>query len=155
MIAPIQTKPEITNSPDSVSADPGVDCEDGAVMWGEGDIIVNRTGDTFEGISASEFQRELEKEKKASRVKCAVQEHKNNNTQELIATMSNNELAAWQYKYPEGTPQYILGQNEWNRRLTVEQVKASRYATRVGILSTILGALLGATLTLLGQYFSP
>lgn len=57
-----------------------------------------------------------------------------------IAKMSDHELALWQSEYPEGSPQYIISEHEWQRRLTVEQVKASRFAAFMGILGAVIGA---------------
>jgi hypothetical protein len=60
-----------------------------------------------------------------------------------IARMSDKELAAWQSKYSTDSPQHIFAQHEWDRRLTVRQVRATRFAAWIGILGVILGAVVG------------
>jgi hypothetical protein len=57
-----------------------------------------------------------------------------------IAKMSDHELALWQSEYPEGSPQFILADHEWQRRLTIEQVNASRFAAFMGLLGAVVGA---------------
>lgn len=59
-----------------------------------------------------------------------------------IAKMTGNELASWQSKYEPGSPQFIFAEHEWQRRLTVEQVKASRFAAFMGLLGAVVGALI-------------
>lgn len=58
----------------------------------------------------------------------------------VIAKMSDHELALWQSEYPEGSPQHILAEHEWQRRLTVEQVNASRFSAFMGLLGAVVGA---------------
>lgn len=58
----------------------------------------------------------------------------------VIAKMSDSDLALWQSKYPENSPQFILAEHEWQRRLTVEQVNASRFAALMGLLGAVVGA---------------
>jgi hypothetical protein len=57
-----------------------------------------------------------------------------------IANMKDHDLALWQSKYPESSPQYIIAEHEWQRRLTVEQVNASRFAAFMGLLGAVVGA---------------
>jgi len=64
-----------------------------------------------------------------------------------LAKMPDKELAEWQGRYPPSCPQFILAEYEWQRRLTVEQVKASRFATVVGALAGIGGAIIGSLMT--------
>jgi hypothetical protein len=66
-----------------------------------------------------------------------------------IAKMSDHDLASWQSEYPEGSPQFILAEHEWQRRLTVEQVKASRFSAYIGLVSTVVGAIIGSLITYL------
>jgi hypothetical protein len=68
--------------------------------------------------------------------------------QRKLASMTEDELALWQDEYPPNSPQYILVQHEWNRRLTAEQVKATRYSAIITLFATIVGTLLGAALTI-------
>lgn len=58
-----------------------------------------------------------------------------------ISKYSDKELALWQSQYPVGSPQAILAEHEWQRRLTVEQIRGARFAAYIGILGTIIGAL--------------
>ena len=67
--------------------------------------------------------------------------------------MTDDELASWQNEYQNDSAQYILAQHEWNRRLTSEQVKATRFAARMTLWATLLGILLGAMLTILIQKY--
>ncbi len=53
---------------------------------------------------------------------------------------SDEDLALWQSRYPQDSPQFILGQSEWNRR---QQTRAHRF--------TIAGIIIGAVLTLIVQ----
>lgn len=59
-----------------------------------------------------------------------------------IGGKSDIELTIWQTSYPSESPQYRLAEYEWNRRLTVAQVKAARWAAIVGLAGVIIGALL-------------
>ena len=59
-----------------------------------------------------------------------------------LAGWRDEQLAAWQAKYPSDSAQFILAQYEWSRRLTVSQIRAARWAAVVGVVAVILGALL-------------
>ena len=74
--------------------------------------------------------------------------------QRKLAAMTEDELALWQGGFPADSPQHILVQHEWNRRLTAEQVKATRFSARITLLATILGTVLGAVLTIVIQNIS-
>jgi hypothetical protein len=63
-----------------------------------------------------------------------------------LAGWPDEKLAAWQGKFPAESPQFILAQYEWNRRLTAEQIKAARWAVWVGLAGVILGAVLSRVL---------
>lgn len=57
-----------------------------------------------------------------------------------IAGLSDLELAAWQCKYPPESPQWLLASFEWQRRLTVKQIRAVRFtAWLTGIFSLVSG----------------
>lgn len=60
-----------------------------------------------------------------------------------LAAMDDKQLAEWQSHYPRESAQYILAEHEWQRRLTAEQVRATRFAALVGILGVVVGALIG------------
>ncbi len=57
-----------------------------------------------------------------------------------VAKFTDKELAIWQSEHPSDSPQFILAEHEWQRRLTVEQVRGARFAAYIGILGTIIGA---------------
>jgi hypothetical protein len=59
-----------------------------------------------------------------------------------LASWPDEKLAAWQAKFPSESPQFILAQFEWSRRLTADQVKAARWAAWIGLGGVIVGALL-------------
>jgi hypothetical protein len=63
-----------------------------------------------------------------------------------VARFSDKELAAWQFEQQPGTPHYILADHEWQRRLTVQQIRAAYRTAWIGVVGTLLGTLLGATL---------
>ncbi|MDF7809699.1 hypothetical protein P4E94_19830 [Pontiellaceae bacterium B12219] len=44
----------------------------------------------------------------------------------VIAKMKDKDLALWQSEYPPDSPQFILAEFEWNRRLTAEQIRSTR-----------------------------
>ena len=60
-----------------------------------------------------------------------------------IANLTDKKLALWQAVYAPDSPQYIFAQNEWQRRLTAQQVRATRFAAWVGIVGVVVGTLLG------------
>ena len=60
----------------------------------------------------------------------------------LLAKMSDKELAEWQSKYESNTSQTILAEHEWQRRLTSEQVKATRFGGWMGLAGAVVGALI-------------
>ena len=64
-----------------------------------------------------------------------------------LAHMSETELAAWQSKYPNSSPQATLAAFEWQRRLTAMQVKSARFAAWLGLLGVIVGGLLAYAVT--------
>ena len=61
-----------------------------------------------------------------------------------IARLSDKELAAWQFEHQPGTPQYIIADHEWQRRLTLQQVRAAYRTAWIGVAGTLLGTALGA-----------
>ena len=64
-----------------------------------------------------------------------------------FAKQDDKALAVWQSEYEPGSPQYILAEHEWQRRLTAQQVQATRFAAWVALVGVVVGALLGAYLT--------
>ena len=68
-----------------------------------------------------------------------------------MAGFSNKELAAWQFEHQPGTPQYIIADHEWQRRLTMQQVRTSYRTAWIGVAGTLLGTALG---TLIGWWLA-
>jgi predicted oxidoreductase len=75
-----------------------------------------------------------------------------------LAGWRDEVLAAWQAKYPPDSPQFILAQYEWSRRLTADQIRATLTSARqtawFGIWGAAIGAAVGAFLTLLVEWLS-
>jgi hypothetical protein len=63
-----------------------------------------------------------------------------------LAGWPDEKLAAWQAKFPSESPQFILAQFEWSRRLTADQIKAARWTTWIGLAGVIVGAALSRIL---------
>jgi hypothetical protein len=67
-----------------------------------------------------------------------------------LAKLSDKDLASWQSDHPADSPQYILAQFEWSRRLTADQISATIKAARgqawIGIAGVIIGVLLSLLL---------
>jgi DNA topoisomerase VI subunit B len=59
-----------------------------------------------------------------------------------LAKLTSKALASWQSNYPPNSPQQILAQFEWNRRLTEKQVQSARFAAWVGLIGVVVGAVL-------------
>ena len=64
---------------------------------------------------------------------------------------SDKDLAGWQAIFPPDSPQFLLGEHEWRRRLADRQIAAAhataRRAAIWGAASGIIGAVAGALLT--------
>jgi hypothetical protein len=60
-----------------------------------------------------------------------------------LAAMTDKQLAEWQSRYPSDSAQHILAEHEWQRRLTAEQVRATRFAAFVGIIGAAVGTVIG------------
>jgi len=91
-------------------------------------------------------QRELA-ERKAALLKTAAfqQELKKINRRDL-AHKIDIDLAIWQTSYPPDSPQYLIAEKEWERRLTARQIKAGHLAALIGVAGSIIAALLGVCL---------
>jgi hypothetical protein len=59
-----------------------------------------------------------------------------------LAALDNSSLAEWQSQYSTDSPQFLLADHEWQRRLTAQQVKAMRFAAYVSLAGVVLGAIL-------------
>jgi hypothetical protein len=60
-----------------------------------------------------------------------------------LSRMDDKRLAEWQAQYSRESAQYILAEHEWQRRLTAQQVAATRFAAWIGICGVVVGGFLG------------
>jgi hypothetical protein len=68
-----------------------------------------------------------------------------------VARFSDKELAAWQFEHQPGTPQHIIADHEWQRRLTMQQARTAYRTAWIGVAGTLLGTALG---TLIGWWLA-
>ena len=108
--------------------------------------------------SIDEFRARLKEYAKSTREEQAQEQLR----QELakagakdLARLTEAELATWQSKYPNPSPQATLATFEWQRRLTAMQVRSARFAAWLGLLGVVLGAVLGAFLTFAATKWFP
>ncbi|MCF5889673.1 hypothetical protein K3H46_01340 [Aeromonas veronii] len=57
----------------------------------------------------------------------------------FVSSLSDKDLAGWQAKYPTDSPQFIIANHEWQRRLNLEQIRSNRHSAYIGLLGVILG----------------
>ncbi len=62
----------------------------------------------------------------------------------FVASKTDKELALWQSQYPSDSPQHIIANHEWQRRLNVEQIKSNKFSAYIGIAGVILGFMLSS-----------
>lgn len=67
-------------------------------------------------------------------------------TPRQLSEMTDSELAVWQSPHAFGTSQFSMAEREWQRRLVVEQVKATVSAGRLGLIGSISAAFIGVVL---------
>jgi len=103
--------------------------------------------DPIDGIIAA-FERSGE-ESRVREERERLQTEFQTTDRRAIAAMSDTDLASWNAKFPSDSPQSILAEHEWQRRLTVMQVRATRFGAWLGIVGVVVGAVLGAALTYL------
>lgn len=65
----------------------------------------------------------------------------------FVSSLSDRDLAGWQALYPTDSPQFIIANHEWQRRLNLEQIKANRYTAYIGLLGVVLGVVLTSLFT--------
>lgn len=65
----------------------------------------------------------------------------------FVSSLSDKELAGWQAQYPADSPQFIIANHEWQRRLNFEQIRANRHSAYIGLLGVILGVILTSLFT--------
>lgn len=95
------------------------------------------------------IEEEVSKRHSAERERHGLEHKFGEVDRRTLARMSDKDLALWQSQYPQDSPQFILGQCEWNRRLTADQIKATRWAAWLGIAGVIIGLLFSKLLDLL------
>ncbi len=100
------------------------------------------------------IEEEVSKRHSAERERRGLEHKFGEVDRRALARMCDKDLALWQSQHPQDSPQFILGQFEWNRRLTADQIKATRWAAWLGIIAAVIGALVGAVLTLVVQRMS-
>ena len=91
---------------------------------------------------AIETIREAFKQFEAEQKRRGLENKFNGIDRRALAQMSDKDLALWQSQHPESSPQFILSQFEWNRRLTADQIKATRWTALIGLAGVIIGVLL-------------
>ena len=65
----------------------------------------------------------------------------------FVSSLSDKDLAGWQAQYPADSPQFIIANHEWQRRLNLEQIRANRHSAYIGLLGVILGVILTSLFT--------
>ncbi len=60
-----------------------------------------------------------------------------------LSAMDDKALAVWQTRHALDTPQWRLGEHEWQIRLLARQIKATHHAAHLSVVGTLLGVLLG------------
>lgn len=60
-----------------------------------------------------------------------------------LSRLSDKELADWHASQQSGSPQDILAANEWQRRITMRQVRAAYHTAFVSGIFGLLGVALG------------
>jgi hypothetical protein len=114
-----------------------------------GHTLIDMNFDEYEKEQREEMrQRELRREtevlQQKEKARCDVEFKKVN--RRALANWPDEKLAAWQAGFPSDSPQFILAQFEWNRRLTADQVKAAHWAAWIGLAGVIVGAVLARLL---------
>jgi len=66
-----------------------------------------------------------------------------------LVKKSDIELAKWQSRFDSDEPQWRLAEHEWQRRITVEQMRAARWQAYFGIAGVVIGVILTRILELL------
>jgi hypothetical protein len=61
----------------------------------------------------------------------------------LTNELSDKQLAILQSEVKPESAQFIRANQEWQRRLTAEQIKSERFAAWVGVAGTICGVIIG------------
>ena len=63
-----------------------------------------------------------------------------------LSEMEDECLAEWQSTLKSNTAQYILCNQEWQRRLMTRQIKTMYWVSVIGIVGILIGTILGANL---------
>ncbi len=102
--------------------------------------------------------QQLEKKESDALIKLKhLEEFKTLDRRELFR-MQDKPLADWQSRYNDDAPQWRLAEHEWQRRLTVEQIRASliigKRAAIFAVVASVAGSVVGVILTLVVQELS-
>lgn len=79
-----------------------------------------------------------------------------------LAAMTDDELATWQAGWKQGVANHILAEKEWQRRMLAHEfglnrqlaeyaAKWQRFAAYIGVLGTVVGAIVGVVATSYSQ----
>lgn len=72
----------------------------------------------------------------------------------FVSSLSDKDLAGWQAQYPVDSPQFIIANHEWQRRINLEQIKANRFTAWIGIVGVVVGVALTSIFTFVNdRYF--
>jgi hypothetical protein len=63
--------------------------------------------------------------------------------------MADKEVAEWQAGFEPAEPQWRLAEHEWQGRLIAKQIHAAHRQAWFGIAAAMIGAIMGALLTVL------
>ena len=71
-----------------------------------------------------------------------------------LQKMDDKGLAEWQSQFEECEPQWRLAEHEWQRRIMIEQTRATISSARWQAWFGIIAAVIGSLLTLLVQFLA-
>ncbi|MPX98122.1 hypothetical protein EHW61_15925 [Salinivibrio sp. VYel6] len=71
----------------------------------------------------------------------------------FVSSLSDKKLAGWQAQYPADSPQFIIANHEWQRRLNLEQIKANRHSAYIGLLGVVIGVALTSFFTYINDSY--
>lgn len=72
----------------------------------------------------------------------------------FVSSLSDKELAGWQAQYPADSPQFIIANHEWQRRLNLEQIKANRHSAYIGLVGVVIGVALTSFFTYINDSYN-
>jgi hypothetical protein len=83
----------------------------------------------------SKQQRGLSEKKAALQKTLAFQNELKKIDKRDLARKSDIDLTVWQTSYPPDSPQFIIAEKEWERRLSAEQIRAGHTAAWIGVIA--------------------